>query len=136
MSKIFDNIETKFEEGLHAIPGSGDRTWLFTVGNMSLMSPKKASELMVNCAEFEYKVESDQIAAVAEKAVAELRDKLDSEYKSAAAASFPDEDIFMSIADDIGFDAIGKSTKVNELDEIGAELAKFINTADEEEAGR
>ena len=39
MSKIFDNIETKFEEGLHAISGSGDHTWLLKVGNMSLMSP-------------------------------------------------------------------------------------------------
>lgn len=51
MSKIFDNIETKFEEGLHAIPGSGDRTGLLKVGVMSFMSPKKASELTVNCAE-------------------------------------------------------------------------------------
>jgi hypothetical protein len=51
MSKIFDNIETKFEEGLHAIPGSGDHTWLLKVGDMSLKSPKKASELTVNCAE-------------------------------------------------------------------------------------
>ena len=51
MSKIFDNIESKFEEGLHAISESGDRTWLFTVGNMSLMSPKKAFGLTVNCAE-------------------------------------------------------------------------------------
>ena len=41
MSKIFDNIETKFEEGLHAIPGSGDRTWLLPVGDMSFKSPKK-----------------------------------------------------------------------------------------------
>ena len=46
---------------------------------------------------------------------------------NAAAASFPDEDIFMAIADDIGFDATGKPTKVNELDVIGAELAKFIS---------
>lgn len=30
----------------------------------------------------------------------------------------------------------GKPTKVNELDEIGVALAKFINTAAEEEAGR
>ena len=52
MSKIFDNIETKFEEGLHAIPGSRDHVGLLKVGNMSLMSPKKAFELMVNCAEF------------------------------------------------------------------------------------
>ena len=47
MSKIFDNIETKFEEGLHAIPGSGDHTWLLKVGDMSFMSPKKAGELAV-----------------------------------------------------------------------------------------
>lgn len=31
------------------------------------------------------------------------------------------------IGDDIGFDATGKPTKVNELDEIGAALADFIN---------
>ena len=36
-------------------------------------------------------------------------------------------DVFMAIADDIGFDATGKPTKVNELDAIGAELAKFIS---------
>ena len=126
MSKIFDNIETKLEEGLHAIPGSWDRAWLLQVVDMSFKSPKKAFGLTVNCAEFEYKVEADQIAAVAEKAVAEMRDKLDSEYKSAAAEAFPDEDIFMAIADDIGFDATGKATKVNELDEIGVALTDFI----------
>ena len=32
----------------------------------------------------------------------------------------------MAIAEDIGFDATGKETKVNELDEIGAALADFI----------
>lgn len=35
-----------------------------------------------------------------------------------------------------GIVAAGKPTKVNQLDAIGAELAKFINTAAEEEAGR
>ena len=94
------------------------------------LKPKERKEIS------EYKMAADQIAAVAEKAVAELRDKLDSEYKSAAAATFPDEDIFMAIADDIGFDATGKPTKVNELDAIGAELAKFINAAAEEGGGR
>ena len=32
MSKIFDNIETNFEEGLHAIPESADRAGLLKVG--------------------------------------------------------------------------------------------------------
>ena len=36
MSKIFDNIETKFEEGPHAIPGLGDHTGLLKVGVTSL----------------------------------------------------------------------------------------------------
>ena len=36
MSKIFDNIETKFEEGLHAIPESGDHTGLLKVGDTFL----------------------------------------------------------------------------------------------------
>lgn len=74
----------------------------------------------------EYKTAADEIAAEAEKATAELRDKLESEYRQRSTDNFPDEDIFMAIADDIGFDATGKPTKVNELDEIGAELAKFI----------
>ena len=47
MSNIFDNIETKFEEGLHAIPGSADRAGLLKVGNMSFMPPKKAFGLTV-----------------------------------------------------------------------------------------
>ena len=89
---------------------------------MSFKSPKKAFELTVNCAEFEYKGEADQIAAVAEKAVAELRDKLDSEYKSAAAASFPDEDIFMAIAGDIGFDATGKRMNPGDNPPVGIVL--------------
>ena len=50
MSKIFDNIETKFEEGLHAIPESADRVGLLKVGVMSFKSAKKVSELKVNCA--------------------------------------------------------------------------------------
>ena len=32
MSKIFDNIETKVEEGLHAIPESADPAGLLKVG--------------------------------------------------------------------------------------------------------
>ena len=34
----------------------------------------------------------------------------------------------MAIAEDIGYDATGKPTATNELDVIGAELARFIET--------
>ena len=47
MSKIFDNIEAKFEEGLHAITRSAGRTKLLKVGDSTVKTPKKVSELAV-----------------------------------------------------------------------------------------
>jgi type I restriction enzyme M protein len=41
-------------------------------------------------------------------------------------SALPDYSIFMAIAEDIGYDATGKPTGTNELDVIGAELARFI----------
>ncbi len=38
----------------------------------------------------------------------------------------PDYPIFMAIAEDIGYDATGKQTQVNELELISTELAEFI----------
>jgi len=44
-----------------------------------------------------------------------------------------DYPIFMAIADNIGYDAVGKPTGINELDFIGKELERFIETI---EAGK
>ena len=44
MSKIFENIDTNFEEGLHASPESGDHTGLLKVWDTSLKSPKTAPD--------------------------------------------------------------------------------------------
>lgn len=38
-----------------------------------------------------------------------------------------DYPIFMAIAEDIGYDATGRTTANNELNEIGEELSKFIS---------
>ena len=74
----------------------------------------------------DYKAAYDEIAAEVEKATAELRAELERQYAEKAGGLLPDEEIFMAITEDIGFDATGKPTKVNELDEIGAALADFI----------
>ena len=73
-----------------------------------------------------YKAAYAEIAAEAEKSTAELRDELERQYSDKVGELLPDEEIFMAIAEDIGFDATGKPTKVNELDEIGVALAGFI----------
>ena len=73
-----------------------------------------------------YKQEADKIAAQAEKATAALRGELSELFGRKLKADIPDEDVFMAIAEDIGFDAAGKPTKSNELEEIGKRLAEFI----------
>jgi type I restriction enzyme M protein len=56
-----------------------------------------------------------------------LKEELTEKYFTAKQAALDDYPIFMAIAEDIGYDATGRSTGNNELIEIGKELAKFIN---------
>ena len=49
-------------------------------------------------------------------------------YQQAKQKELVDYPIFMAIAEEIGYDATGKKTAVNELDVIGKELKKFIAT--------
>lgn len=55
-----------------------------------------------------------------------LKEELTEKYFSAKQAALDDYPIFMAIAEDIGYDATGRSTNNNELIEIGKELSKFI----------
>ena len=72
---------------------------------------------------------ADLLAEYAAK-VDELKSKLADEYQIKKQKELPDYPIFMAIAEEIGYDATGKKTAVNELDIIGQELKKFINSLD------
>ncbi len=56
----------------------------------------------------------------------ELRNRLAEIYADRRSKSLPDYPIFMAIAEDIGYDAVGRPTKTNELEFIGMELRSFI----------
>lgn len=56
-----------------------------------------------------------------------LKEELQEAFLEKSRKELPDYSIFMAIADDIGYDATGKSTKTNELEWIGDELTNFIN---------
>lgn len=62
--------------------------------------------------------------------VDELKSKLADKYQIKKQKELPDYPIFMAIAEEIGYDATGKKTAVNELDIIGQELKKFIQSLD------
>jgi len=65
---------------------------------------------------------------------AELKELLNEEYQTARQKRLPDYPIFMAIAEDIGYDATGKATGKNELDEIGVELGRFVEAINKGEA--
>ena len=56
-----------------------------------------------------------------------LKEELTEKYFAAKQNTLDDYPIFMAIAEDIGYDATGRSTVTNELTEIGKELSKFIS---------
>jgi type I restriction enzyme M protein len=65
---------------------------------------------------------SDRFAKLAD----ELRSQLTELYEERRRKDQPDYPIFMAIAEDIGYDATGRTTKTNELEPIAAELDRFI----------
>ncbi len=73
-----------------------------------------------------YKAWKTEKAAEFTEQVNALKEQLEEAYTQRKQAELPDYPIFMAIAEDIGYDATGKQTGTNELDVIGAELARFI----------
>ena len=70
---------------------------------------------------------ADLLAEYANK-IDELKSRMTDEYQQSKQKELVDYPIFMAIAEEIGYDATGKKTSVNELNAIGEELKKFINT--------
>lgn len=62
-----------------------------------------------------------------------LKEEMTEKYFAAKQNVLDDYSIFMAIAEDIGYDATGRSTGNNELTEIGKELSKFITHIHETE---
>ncbi len=76
----------------------------------------------------EYKSWNSDILVKYANKVEEFKERMAGEYQQAKQKNLQDYPIFMAIAEEIGYDATGKKISVNELDIIGEELKKFINT--------
>lgn len=66
--------------------------------------------------------------------VSDLKDKLSDIYMAKKQEVLPDYQIFMAIAEDIGYDATGRETGNNELDLIGQKLVEFITDVNASES--
>lgn len=76
----------------------------------------------------EYKSWNSELLAEYAEKVETIKTRLSEEYQQSKQKKLPDYPIFMAIAEEIGYDATGKKTANNELDMIGEELKKFINS--------
>lgn len=77
-----------------------------------------------------YKGWRNEVNAMYREEVDALKDILTEQYTEAKQQILDDYPIFMAIAEDIGYDATGKLTSINELDFIGQELSHFIEAID------
>jgi type I restriction enzyme M protein len=65
--------------------------------------------------------------------ISNLKEALQDDYLAAVKAKLDDYDIFMAIAEDIGYDATGRPTANNELETVARELARFIGHIEKED---
>jgi len=72
------------------------------------------------------KEEKGKLQSVFTDKVNLLKEEMAEKYFVAKQKILDDYQIFMAIAEDIGYDATGRNTGNNELIEISKELAKFI----------
>ena len=75
-----------------------------------------------------YKTWNAELLAEYADKVEGLKTLLTDVYQQEKQKELTDYPIFMAIAENIGYDATGKKTTINELDIIGDELKKFIET--------
>ena len=81
-----------------------------------------------------YKALRKQLDVEYKEKVDALKETLSQEYADQKPTVLDDYPIFMAIAEDIGYDATGKTTNNNELEVIGKELARFIEAIEEGKA--
>jgi len=77
------------------------------------------------------KEQRQQISDDFDEKIEKTREVLSENYDSRYKKELNDYPIFMAITEEIGYDATGKETGRNELEDIAKELAKFINTIEE-----
>lgn len=63
-----------------------------------------------------------------------LRETLEDDFLAKVKAQLDDYPIFMAIAEDIGYDATGRTTGTNELETVASELARFVEQIDRGDA--
>ena len=74
-----------------------------------------------------YKKEKAKIISEYKIRIEKIKEVILDAYTNRYQQELPDYPVFMAIAENIGYDATGKATGINDLNKIGEELSKFIS---------
>jgi len=91
-------------------------------------NPNKSKEELIEL----MKIDKLEIQSKYNEKLSNLKEELEEAYIEDRQNKLPNYPIFMAIADDIGYDAVGRKTNINELDLISVELEKFIKSIENE----
>lgn len=120
--KYLDRVESLEKERKAII-----KSWKGFVNNTGEFDKKKVESSDA------FKVWKTEIMAEYTQKINDIKDELIEIYQIKKAQVLTDYPIFMAIAENIGYDATGKKTGNNELDMIGSELKKFIDSIEQED---
>ncbi|RCR66403.1 restriction endonuclease subunit M [Larkinella punicea] len=119
-------INWESEENLKNLKGQAIDPGLFDKAKQPLGGPNRK---LIEKTE-EYRAWKAEITKEHSERITELKENLQDEYQAELARDVANYPIFMAIAEQIGYDATGRKTGVNELDTIAEELKGFIADID------
>jgi type I restriction enzyme M protein len=119
--------EQKFADKLEALENE-KKTILKTLTGLDNPAGLTGNKLKESQA---YEKWSKAVSEQFNEQIESLRNRLTEIYDEKRREALDDYNIFMAIADDIGYDATGRATKTNELDSITEELRSFIKAIEE-----
>ena len=127
--KLKDNIrkEEKLEQRLNTI----ERNKKAALGNLAIRSEFVKLDAKARRENDAHASAAAEISSQFAEQVEELRYRLSEFYEERRRKNLPDYPIFMAIAEDIGYDATGRSTKTNDFELIATELSRFIIAIEE-----
>lgn len=91
-----------------------------------LFSDSKQARKLIEKTE-EFRAWKAEITKDYAERITEIKENLQDEYRTELARDVTNYPIFMAIAEQIGYDATGRKTSVNELETIATELSRFIS---------
>lgn len=127
-NSVIQRIDQNLIAKLEALKAQGN----LSSGETKILKSKADKEKKEHIATEHYKQWKVVTSEEYNERISTMREKLNDEYLTTFKTEINDYEIFMAIAEDVGYDATGRPTIRNELDVVASELSRFIQSIENE----